>query len=151
MLLCKYCSRNLFKAVIVDLPASQPISSSRLFFSNARLKSNKPLRRLADDRQASQPTSTKNAPQDREITPGDGDKRRELEIELKYLQDPVKLAQRVHRLLAENNVQWALKIAQFASKDRSCTVSWNHIINHEMKQERTSSALKIYNDVRVFC
>ena len=151
MLRCTCCIRNLLKAVIVDLPTSQPIISSRTLSSGARSKSNKLPRRLAYDRQAIQPASTENAPKDHEITLGDGDKRRELEVELKYLQDPIKLAQRVHRLLAQNNVQWALKLAQFASKDRSCTVSWNHIINHEMKQGRTTSALKIYNDVRILC
>ena len=148
MLRCRYCIRNLLEAVIVDLPTFRPVASPRSFSTGTRLKSYTPLSTV-NRLQAIQPTSIENASQDQDNDLENRDERRELETELKYLQDPVKLAERVHGLLAQGKVQRALQLLKLASRDRSCTVSWNHVINHEMKQGRTASALKIYNDVRL--
>lgn len=74
-------------------------------------------------------------------------KRSNLELELRWLKDPVKLADHTVKLLREDDSQKALAIVRLASKDVECTVSWNHLIDYEMSKARVANALKLYNEV----
>lgn len=74
-------------------------------------------------------------------------KRSNLELEVRWLKDPVKLAEHTVKLLREDDPQKALAIVRLASKDVECTVSWNHLIDYEMSKARVANALKLYNDV----
>lgn len=70
-----------------------------------------------------------------------------LREELKYLRDPLKLADYVHDLLQKDAFEKAAELVRMAGKSTPCTVSWNHLINYEMSQERVNSAVKLYNEV----
>lgn len=74
-------------------------------------------------------------------------KRSNLELELRWLKDPMKLADHTVKLLREDDPQKALAIVRLASKDVECTVSWNHLIDYEMSKARVANALKLYNEV----
>lgn len=67
---------------------------------------------------------------------------------LKYLKDPLKLAEDIRRLLRDDDLQSALEIVRAASKDVQCTVSWNHVIDWQMSKGRLNAAVKTYNEVR---
>ncbi|KAI9692069.1 MAG: hypothetical protein M1820_009536 [Bogoriella megaspora] len=73
---------------------------------------------------------------------------RHLRKEISYLQDPLKLADHVRQVLGQDDEEKALAIARLASKNMSCIVSWNHIINWNMSKGRVNSALKIYNEMK---
>ena len=73
---------------------------------------------------------------------------KQLDKELLYLQDPVKLAENTKSLLHNDDNAKALEIVRLASKRTSCTVSWNHVIDYEMSKGRIQKAVKIYNEVR---
>jgi hypothetical protein len=86
--------------------------------------------------------------------------RRQLEMELVYLRDPVKLADRVRSLLSSNSsggsgsgdmdkAEKAANLVRLASKRYPCTVSWNHLINDQMQHGRVNAALKLFNEVSV--
>jgi hypothetical protein len=72
---------------------------------------------------------------------------REVERELKYLPDPMKLGFRIMDLLEEGNGEKALEIVRAASSRMECIVSWNHLIKYHMGCGSVSSALKLYNEV----
>ncbi len=71
-----------------------------------------------------------------------------LEKELRYLHDPLKLADHTINLLKKDDYHKALELVKMSSRNMSCTVSWNHLMDYEMYTGRVSNALKIYNDVQ---
>ena len=74
-------------------------------------------------------------------------KQTELEQELRYLRDPLKLAEHTVSLLRQDDHKKALELVRIASRRMACTVSWNHIIDYDMGQGKVSTAIKTYNEV----
>ena len=72
---------------------------------------------------------------------------RALEKEMRFLQDPVKLADNTVKLLKKDRTEKAGQLVKLASRSMACTVSWNHMIDYEMSKGRVSRAMTIYNDV----
>ena len=70
-----------------------------------------------------------------------------LERELRWLKDPVKLADHTVNLLRKDHFQKAVEIVRLASKDSECTVSWNHLIDYEMSTAKVDNAFKLFNEV----
>jgi|TARA_R110002003_G_scaffold127_8_gene11944 pentatricopeptide repeat protein len=69
--------------------------------------------------------------------------------ELRHLQDPLELANFVRKELGKGKATEMLQLVRMASHSMQCVVSWNHIIDHYLAQERVNDALKVYNDVRI--
>ncbi|KAI9729718.1 MAG: hypothetical protein M1834_006669 [Cirrosporium novae-zelandiae] len=65
-----------------------------------------------------------------------------------WFKDPSKLAEFTLNTINKGNVKWALTRVRDMSKEMDCTVSWNHLVDHAMKQEHTSIALKLYNEMK---
>lgn len=74
-------------------------------------------------------------------------KKKELDREILYLQDPLKLAENTIALLRKDDNEKALDLVRAASKQIPCTVSWNHVVDYEMSKGRIQKAVKIYNEV----
>lgn len=74
-------------------------------------------------------------------------KRANLVREIRWLKDPVKLADHTIKLLRNDDLEKALELVRLASKDVECTVSWNHLIDYEMSKARVADAIKLYNEV----
>lgn len=72
---------------------------------------------------------------------------RSLQQELIYLRDPLKLANHITQLLQKGGFDKAVELVRMASKNVECTVSWNHLVNHEMGHGKPVSALKLYHEV----
>ena len=70
-----------------------------------------------------------------------------LDLELRWLKDPLKLAEHTVKLLKEDQHQKALAIVRLASKDVQCTVSWNHLVDYWMGNGKVTAAVKLYNEV----
>lgn len=68
--------------------------------------------------------------------------------ELRFLQDPLDLAQFVWAELRKDKVEEMKQLVQMASHSMACVVSWNHIIDHYLAKSQVHRALKVYNDVR---
>ncbi|KAF9697241.1 hypothetical protein EKO04_004620 [Ascochyta lentis] len=68
--------------------------------------------------------------------------------ELRYLQDPVDLADFVRAELKKDKAVEMKQLVQMASHSMSCVVSWNHIIDHYLAKEKVNDALKVYNDMK---
>ncbi|KAL9582877.1 MAG: hypothetical protein Q9212_003040, partial [Teloschistes hypoglaucus] len=73
--------------------------------------------------------------------------KRELQRELTFLEDPLKLAENTVKLLRKDDTEKALEIVRMASKRTSCVVSWNHIIDYHMSKGWIQPAEKLYNEV----
>ena len=70
-----------------------------------------------------------------------------LQEELRFLKDPLKLAEHTVRLLHKGETEKAYELVKLSSKSLACTVSWNHLMDYEMSKERAANAMRIYNDV----
>ncbi|KAL8733436.1 MAG: hypothetical protein Q9166_002062 [cf. Caloplaca sp. 2 TL-2023] len=75
-------------------------------------------------------------------------RKRNLDRELLYLRDPLKLAENTIALLRNNDNEKALELVRMASKKIQCTVSWNHLVDYEMSKGRIQKAVKIYNEMK---
>lgn len=68
---------------------------------------------------------------------------------LNYLKDPWHIAQHVRKALDKGSYDEALLMARMASRNYGkVEVSWNHLIDYQMKNRRLHAAIKLYNEVR---
>jgi pentatricopeptide repeat protein len=74
--------------------------------------------------------------------------KKSLEIELRYLKDPLKLSEHVKYTLKCNKPEKALDLCRLASKEMSCVVSWNAVIDWMMRNKKINEAIKIYNEMK---
>lgn len=71
-----------------------------------------------------------------------------VEMELKWLQDPRQLADRVARLLKGRQPAMAAALVRRAQKEHmECGVAWNHLMEHCMEKNAPMAAFKFYNEV----
>lgn len=73
--------------------------------------------------------------------------RRATKIELQLASDPYHIAENVAMTLKRGEFEKALLFTRGASRDKQCVVSWNHLIEHEFKNNKLHSALKLYQEV----
>ncbi|KAL9008265.1 MAG: hypothetical protein Q9173_006595 [Seirophora scorigena] len=73
---------------------------------------------------------------------------RQLDQELVWLRDPLKLAENTISLLRRDDHEKALDTVRMASKSISCSVSWNHLIDYDMSKGKVQKAIKKYNEMK---
>lgn len=71
----------------------------------------------------------------------------DIQKELTYLGDPLKLASHVLALLRQGKSDEVELLVRTASKSFPCTVSWNHLIDWQLSQGKVNVAVKTYNEV----
>jgi pentatricopeptide repeat protein len=71
-----------------------------------------------------------------------------LKMELRYLQDPVKLAEHVRYTLRCNKPEKALDLCRLASRKQEVVVSWNACVDWYMSRNESQHAIKIYNEMK---
>lgn len=92
------------------------------------------------------PNLSKLGKRDPTISVSDWERRKK---ELRYLQDPLELASFVRSELHKGRAMEMRQLVRMASHSMQCVVSWNHLIDHYLANERVNDALKIYNEVRL--
>ena len=75
--------------------------------------------------------------------------RTSLELEVRWLRDPLKLGDHTVSLLRQDQYVKAQAIVRLASKDVQCTVSWNQLIDYTMSKGKVADAVTLYNEVGV--
>lgn len=71
-----------------------------------------------------------------------------MEWELKWLQDPKALADRVANLLRADDLATAAALARKAQKaKRRCLVAWNNILQYTIEKGHPMAAFRFFNDV----
>ncbi|KAI0476694.1 hypothetical protein F4859DRAFT_58640 [Xylaria cf. heliscus] len=68
--------------------------------------------------------------------------------ELQYLRDPVDIAKRIETVLNKDDFDLAVGLAREASRRAKITVSWNHLIDYQLKKDRIHFAIKLYNEMK---
>ncbi|KAL2134191.1 hypothetical protein VTI74DRAFT_812 [Chaetomium olivicolor] len=68
--------------------------------------------------------------------------------QLQYATDPFHIAQHVHRALERGSFDEALLMTRMASRKAKVEVSWNHLIDYQMKNRRLNAAVKLYNEMK---
>jgi hypothetical protein len=72
---------------------------------------------------------------------------REAALELKRLQDPLKMADYVRQKLLKDQFEEAQMLVRAQSKHAQVVVSWNHLISWQLSKGSLNAALKTYNEV----
>lgn len=157
---CRACIWRCLQAIAGDCHKADRILTRPPLLSNLRISQNafrrhastsvankNPSRQLVEGKQPIDDIETEQKPQKdwRGASPAD---ERHLKIELKYLQDKVKLAEHVHYTLRCEQPEKALDLCRLASKQQSVIVSWNYCVGWHMKQGRIDEAIKIYNEMK---
>jgi hypothetical protein len=76
--------------------------------------------------------------------------RKTISMELKWLEDPRDLADRVARILRSGDPGMAAALVRQAQKEgKRCDVAWNHLLSYCMQRGFPQVAFKFYNDVSV--
>ena len=74
--------------------------------------------------------------------------RKTINMELKWLEDPRDLADRVARILRSGDPGMAAALVRQAQKEgKRCDVAWNHLLSYCMQRGFPQVAFKFYNDV----
>ncbi|GIJ98641.1 hypothetical protein Aspvir_000759 [Aspergillus viridinutans] len=69
--------------------------------------------------------------------------------ELKWLQDPKALADRVAKILQADDFALAVAIVRGAQKENmECSVGWNHLLEYCMEKKQPKAAWKLYNEMK---
>ena len=71
-----------------------------------------------------------------------------IQKELRWLQDPLKFAEHVHYTLRCAKPAKALELCRAASRQLSCVVAWNHVVNWYMQNGRINDAMNVYNEMK---
>jgi hypothetical protein len=171
MLTCYACMRRCLRTVIGDLPqiSSSPrsnltsnayggISFTRNYRSSSTTEKHKVGVRTgsSDHGRRDGGNSGSNArqkwiesrgirPASKKKTPFSTDK--ELSQQLRYLKDPLKLADYVRKTLQRDDFETAQKVVRAASSDIQCVVSWNHLVDWQLSKGSMNAAIKTYNEV----
>ena len=66
-----------------------------------------------------------------------------LQKELRFLKDPLKLAEHTVRLLHRGETEKAYELVKLSSKSLACTVSWNHLMDYEMAKGSAANAMRM--------
>jgi pentatricopeptide repeat protein len=67
---------------------------------------------------------------------------------LEYLADPYHIAIEVQKILAVDRLDEATLLVQTASKNAQVPVSWNYLIDYQMRKQRLHAAIKLFNDMK---
>ncbi|ORY69963.1 uncharacterized protein BCR38DRAFT_420576 [Pseudomassariella vexata] len=67
---------------------------------------------------------------------------------LHYLKDPLFIAQHVEQTLAKGRFDEAALLVRTASKDHKIPVSWNHLIDYQLREHKLHAAMKLYNEMK---
>jgi hypothetical protein len=159
MLSCHACTKRILQSIIggptlSSRPLNPSLASSR---SNSRRAISSSPRILLPERSIVVSERKKQREQwfeSRGVRPADKPARRQLNDkeyalrrELRYLNDPLKLAQHVRICLRDDEFHNTLALIRAASKDLQCTVSWNHLIDWQLSKGKMNAAIKTYNEV----
>ncbi|KAF7177409.1 hypothetical protein CNMCM7691_005614 [Aspergillus felis] len=69
--------------------------------------------------------------------------------ELKWLQDPKALADRVAKILQADDFPLAVAIVRGAQKENmECSVGWNHLLEYCMEKKQPKAAWSLYNEMK---
>jgi pentatricopeptide repeat protein len=108
----------------------------------------KPSARAPAAQPATQPATQRTQQLSKRTKGVEQENKKSLEIELRYLKDPLKLSEHVKYTLKCGKFEKALDLCRLASKTMSCVVSWNAVIDYLMKKYKVNEALKVYNEMK---
>ncbi|KAK3944236.1 hypothetical protein QBC46DRAFT_305368 [Diplogelasinospora grovesii] len=136
MFVCRAClRRTLGPRPLYPLRAATSFASSRRGYATA-----------VTDLQTAEAKDSEDAP---ELSPAQN-RRLEWVVKkhLEYLKDPYKIQEHVKRTLDKGAFDEAALLTRKASRDAKVTVSWNHLIDYQMRNQRLHAAMKLYNEMK---
>ncbi|KAI6092638.1 hypothetical protein F4821DRAFT_224529 [Hypoxylon rubiginosum] len=68
--------------------------------------------------------------------------------QLQYLKDPLYIAQHVSKTLEKDNFEEAALVTRKASRNTKVIVSWNHLIDYQLRHDKLHAGIKLYNEMK---
>lgn len=68
--------------------------------------------------------------------------------QLEYISDPFHIANQVQAILNKDRFDEAKMMVLKASKGKNIAVSWNHLIDYEMRHQKLHSGIKLFNEMK---
>ncbi|KAI1640238.1 hypothetical protein F4809DRAFT_523101 [Biscogniauxia mediterranea] len=68
--------------------------------------------------------------------------------QLQYLKDPLLISEHVKRTLEKGQFEEAAAVVRNASRTTKVTVSWNYLIDYQLRADRIHAALKLFNEMK---
>ncbi|KAH9884540.1 hypothetical protein F4778DRAFT_787649 [Xylariomycetidae sp. FL2044] len=142
MLQCRACFRRAIQS-LGSSSSTLPATHLHRAFTTQTSRPPKPTSLEPADAESSQHASSRRrrAPRSTEWA---------VDKELQYLNDdPYNIAQKVRSKLEKDSLEEALLLTRRASsRSAKVTVSWNHLIEYQLRHQRLHAALKLYNEMK---
>ena len=148
MFICQSCIRECAKSIPGSILKQSLKSFLLRTFHNDTIKATPTPRPGVVQQKERPPSASSEGSMMRRPRPGKDDQKKNAQsLHYKRITDPLKLAEATLRLLRSDQREPALKRVRVFSRDAQCTVSWNHIINHDLSKGRVVEAIKTFNEV----
>ncbi|KAI1500472.1 hypothetical protein F5X99DRAFT_236176 [Biscogniauxia marginata] len=156
MFACKACLRgvlNIFIDHALSLPQAASLTTLRPLITAAKPRRS---RQYATATATATATRSGSATKTAILQRGAGGYRRSklspvewaAQKHLQYLKDPLHIAEYVKRAISNGQFEEALLVTKKASRNTKVTVSWNHLIDYQLRHDRIHAAFRLYNDMK---
>ncbi|KAK6866176.1 Pentatricopeptide repeat protein [Apiospora arundinis] len=153
MFTCRSCTRRLLNAVADHALASEPTSNT--LRQSIISTSAQQTRSYAAATSAVERPKRRDA-EDEDLSPAlrrDEDKNAKkiewaVNKHMDYIKDPFHIAQAVQGHLDKDRYEEAKLMTVKASKGKNVTVSWNHLIEYQMRHQRLHGAINLFNEMK---
>ncbi|KAK8041867.1 hypothetical protein PG993_006390 [Apiospora rasikravindrae] len=151
MFTCRACTRRLLTAVVDHALASEPTTSNALRRSTISTTSTQQqTRSFAAATSVVERTKQDGEDEEKPVMNKKDTKVLEWSVnkQLEYLSDPFHIANQVQAILDKDRFEEAKMMVLKASKGKNIAVSWNHLIDYEMRRQKLHSGIKLFNDMK---
>lgn len=155
MFTCRACTRRLLTAVVDHALSAEPTHSAmrRSIISTTTAPQTRSYAVAASPSAVERAIRGEDEPVVEESsTPLNNKEAKALEWsvnkQLEYLSDPFHIANQVQAILNKNRFDEAKMMVLKASKGKNIAVSWNHLIDYEMRHQKLHSAIKLFNEMK---
>ncbi|KAK8090261.1 hypothetical protein PG997_005222 [Apiospora hydei] len=152
MFTCRACTRRLLTAVVDHALAAEPTSNALRRSIISTTSTQQQTRSFAAATTAVERTKQQDGEEeeDKPVMSKKDTKALEWSVnkQLEYLSDPFHIANQVQAILDKNRFDEAKLMVLKASKGKNIAVSWNHLIDYEMRRQKLHSGIKLFNEMK---
>ncbi|KAK8026625.1 hypothetical protein PG991_003681 [Apiospora marii] len=153
MFTCRACTRRLLTAVVDHALSAEPTHNAlrRSIVSTTTAQQTRGYAVAASAPAVERAIRGEDEPAEEPSPPNSKDAKAlewSVNKQLEYLSDPFHIANQVQAILNKDRFDEAKMMVLKASKGKNVAVSWNHLIDYEMRHQKLHSAMKLFNEMK---